>query len=65
MKKICVLIDGKDSYWKEHGQMAYTKSIEELLELIEGEEFEVAYGSDNDFYGKWEDVKSRIKNGGR
>ena len=63
MKKICVLIDGKDSFWAEHGQRTYTKSIVELLELISDDEFEVVYGGHNDFYGKWEDVKRRTRNG--
>ena len=58
MKKICILINGKHSFWKEFGEMIYSKDVNKLAELIKDKDFEIKFGtSHNDFSYNWSDIK--------
>ena len=57
MNKICIL--EKESLWCEHGKISYSKDLARLYELIKDKDFEIVIGEHNDFYMKWEEVKSK------
>lgn len=60
MKKICIFKDGNMTFWKEHGEMAYSRDVWELMMLIFEEDYEVKFSTDsNIFINKWKDIPLR------
>ncbi len=55
--KICIFKDKNKTYWKEHGQMAYSNDIWELMVLISENNYEIKFSTDsNKFVNKWNEI---------
>lgn len=58
MIHVWIIEHDRKTFWKEHGNSAWSRNIKDLMTLID-DGYEIKYcDNDNQIYGKWEDCSS-------